>query len=586
MYAPFLGRCAAVLLVSAYLIGGMGAKARADGPALDWSGFYAGAHLGGAIDYDKFSDPYGPSIFGGNVRSPGPFIGLQGGYNYQLGRALLGLEADVSWANLEGSYTCLQPARAVPGFPPQFLGGAFGSTCETRHDLFGSLVARGGVVMGPQGRLLLYGKGGLAFVRSDAEISINNSLWPDGGPSNATVSTSFTQWGYTVGGGVEYAATRRWSIAFDYSYMGFGAHDVATPRSLPFADPNFPGILGATASNGTVAGLSQDVHAVKVALNYHFGDGPWSGASGDDAVPLDPVVLDAPAAGFEREFGLRYVYAWSRFQKDLGRGGYPLPVNNSRLVWDQQGTGGGELFWRFDTPENIVVKGFVGYGNGDAGHMYDEAWGNTEGDPPISATGYQITESAVETKLYYFTLDLGYDVLRGPGYKLTPFLGYNYFYHHMYAYGCSFPMYAPQQPCNFAPGTSYLILREVDRWLAWRLGVNAMAELAPGLTLTGDVAYLPSVRFRGTDGHPLRTDEGFPSVFSPEKGHGTGAQVEGILAYEVTDWASVGVGVRYWTFNVPSGLTNFFSTGNYINQRFAAEQTAVFLQGSLKFDGD
>src|SRR5690606_30706166 len=118
---------------------GISGSASADEPVLDWTGFYAGAHLGAAIDYDKVHNPYGASIFGDNVRSPGPFIGLQGGYNYQFGRALVGLEADVNWANLEGTFTCLQTANTPAGFPPTFLGGAFGSTCQVKHDLFGAL---------------------------------------------------------------------------------------------------------------------------------------------------------------------------------------------------------------------------------------------------------------------------------------------------------------------------------------------------------------------------------------------------------------------------------------------------------------
>jgi len=36
---------------------------------------------------------------------------------------------------------------------------------------------------------------------------------------------------------------------------------------------------------------------------------------------------------------------------------------------------------------------------------------------------------------------------------------------------------------------------------------------------------------------------------------------------------------------IPSGTTNFFSGNNFINQRFAAELTAVFVQGSYKFAG-
>ena len=61
------------------------APARADDAPFSWTGFYVGAHAGGAMGYNDFSNPYGPSLFGGETRSPGPFIGGQFGYNYQDG---------------------------------------------------------------------------------------------------------------------------------------------------------------------------------------------------------------------------------------------------------------------------------------------------------------------------------------------------------------------------------------------------------------------------------------------------------------------------------------------------------------------
>ena len=176
------------------------------------------------------------------------------------------------------------------------------------------------------------------------------------------------------------------------------ALNVTSTVAAPFADPNFPGILGSTASSGAIAGLSQDLHAVKLALNYHFGGNVWPDAA-DDAPPPGLVLPDATAGGFEREFGLRYVYAWSRFQKDLGRTPYPLPVNNSRLTWEKQGTGGGELFWRFDTPENIMLKGFVGFGNGDEGQSHLQRQGQADVDVKGATGPEAVHRSAVVAHL-------------------------------------------------------------------------------------------------------------------------------------------------------------------------------------------
>ena len=115
-----------------------------------------------------------------------------------------------------------------------------------------------------------------------------------------------------------------------------------------------------------------------------------------------------------------------------------------------------------------------------------------------------------------------------------------------------------------------------------RLGTVAELMLTPQLKLTADAAYLPYVKFSGVDNHPLRPDAG-PSSRSPEHGVGTGVQVEGVVSYDFTQQLSVGVGGRYWSMQVPKGLTNFFSTDEFIVQRFSTEQAALFAQGSYKF---
>jgi hypothetical protein len=120
----------------AALAAGSGGPALAGDAPVDWSGFYGGAHMGGAIGYNDFSNPYGSTLYGDKVHSPGPFAGLQGGYNFQYGMAVLGFEGDMSWANLDGTNTCMQPVHRVPSEPGSFLGGAFGATCRGKAEWF------------------------------------------------------------------------------------------------------------------------------------------------------------------------------------------------------------------------------------------------------------------------------------------------------------------------------------------------------------------------------------------------------------------------------------------------------------------
>jgi len=52
-------------------------------PAWSWTGFYGGVHLAGGAGTANFADPFGSSIFGDNVFTPGFLAGAQIGYNRQ-----------------------------------------------------------------------------------------------------------------------------------------------------------------------------------------------------------------------------------------------------------------------------------------------------------------------------------------------------------------------------------------------------------------------------------------------------------------------------------------------------------------------
>ena len=107
----------------------------------DWTGLYVGAHLGGGGNLTDVTDPLGPALFGNPIRSPGPFGGLQAGYNYQSGIMVYGLEAEISFPQMEGTNTCSATDAAIVN-----------STCRLNTDLVGNLAARLGVAVGPQGR--------------------------------------------------------------------------------------------------------------------------------------------------------------------------------------------------------------------------------------------------------------------------------------------------------------------------------------------------------------------------------------------------------------------------------------------------
>jgi opacity protein-like surface antigen len=545
-------------------------------PALwDWTGFYLGGHTGGALDLSNVSNPYGPTLFGDGIRSPGPLLGAQIGYDRQSGPWVFGGQADITRANLNGTFTCLQPALGLGPLPPSnipgFMGGAYGATCQVQPRWFGTVTGRVGLATGPQGNVLLYAKGGLAWMQGSVDIAVNNIRAGTDGPPNALTSSRFGQWGWTAGAGLEYALSGNWSVMVEYDYLGFGRHGLETPDA-PIIISGVPGVSGSSAPDGRGAGISQAIHVMKLGVNYRFGDrtAPWPSAA--------PAGLTFPApvaSGFAVEFGTRYVHGWGRYQQDLA-GSPPMPVNISRLTWDQLQTNGAELFARIDTPQNFVVKGMLGGGGGNNGHINDEDWGLQQ---PFQGNAqsvfpYQNSIAAVSSNVRYFTVDAGYNWFQQPAYRLTPFVGYSYLEQHMETpKTLAYIMYSP------AAVTDTLGLGQDNNWRALRIGAAADVVLAPRVHLNAEAAYLPFVRYHGHDDHG-------PGALSPQWGSGDGVQLEAILSYDLTDKLNVGVGGRYWAFWIPDGQNANYATGGtgaVGAQAFSAEQAAVFVQASYKF---
>jgi opacity protein-like surface antigen len=516
----------------------------------DWSGFYIGAHLGGGLQLSDVSNPFGPSIYGDTVRTPGPLAGGQAGYNWQFGRTLLGVEADVSWANFYGTNTCF----AYSGF-------YVSANCVADVDAYGTFTGRAGWLLGADGGTLIYGKAGGAWLYSDVEASTN------GDPGFPSTSGGGFRFGWTLGAGAERMLSERWSVRGEYDYLNFGSSGLATPQgsfqTVPSPDPNLMVNVPSVATK-----VSQDAHLFKVGINYRLGE---------PGAPPDAAPLPRPINGTTFEIGARYVYGWGRFQKDLGIQGEGLSSLASRLTYSGMNTTGGELFARADLPNGLMAKGFIGSGNG-GGSLNDEDWG-ISGPPFPFFVPYSNTWSKVDDEIRYGVIDLGYDLWRDREVRVTPFVGYSQFHQYMRGYGCV-QLANPNSDCGTPIPVSVFAIAEDDTWHALRLGIAADIQVAPGLTLTADAAYLPYVRINGVDDHVLRT------ILSPEWANGTGAQLELILAYAITDQLKIGIGGRYWNMWTDSGTVDFGGGGNFVPMRFSVEQAALLFQGSLSFDSE
>jgi opacity protein-like surface antigen len=531
----------------------------------NWTGGYIGGELGGAWGITKFSDPSGPSIYGDNVRTPAALFGADIGFNWQAPSSpwVFGVEAEVSglasWPG--GTNTCFA-----------FSGLFVSANCRVRPEIVPTFTGRVGFATGPQGRTLLYVKGGLAGVDDHIDIATNAILPP------MTTSATVWKWGGTVGGGIEEALTPAWSLKLEYDYLGFGGNSMPTPGS--FTQVALGGGYVPVAGNTTR--ITQNLQEFKLGLNYRLGADPKAAWPVSNSVfPVKAPVFKAPPApvawsgGWEFEGGARYWYSNGRFQKDLGTGTSPSTANvlNSRLTYVTD-TNSGEVFARVDTPWNLFLKGFAGGGWNFRGHMNDEDWILFGGAVAYSNT----LSNPVTGAMRYATIDGGFDFLRGPDYKVGGFVGYNTYRDNKSAFGCA-QIANPISDCVPALPNSTLVITENDTWNSLRVGLNGETMIFPGVKISGDAAYVPYTRFTGVDNHVLR------SLISPESGNGQGVQLEAILSYYVTPAFSLGVGGRYWAmWTNDSAITNFGGAPCPCQTLPSkTERAGTFLQASYKF---
>ncbi len=501
-------------------------------PIWFWTGLYGGIHVGAVAGTANFTDPFGSSFFGDNVTTPGFLAGGQIGYNWQLPNSnfVLGAEADASWLNSDGTNTCLA-----------YSGLFVSANCRAQSNMLGDLTARVGWSYGQFNHSLLYVKGGAALARNQINITTNATANFVGLAPLAT-SLSFREVGWIVGAGVEHAITPAWSVKVEYDYIGLGAETVPTPQGLVQPIP------GVNSYNLTPAGTTrvvQNLQEVNLGLNYKFGTDPsvqWRPMS--SAFPVK-APLWFVASGWEFEAGARDWYSSGTFQKGL-----TPPALVSRLTYDTTANSG-ELFGRIESPQNFFVKGNIGVGSLLSGHQNDEDWAIDGG-----TVAYSNTLSSVQGDIDYATLDIGYDFFRAAGYKLGPFVGYNYYRENKSAYGCT-QIANPLSDCAPAIPGSVLVITEDDTWQSLRVGANGEVMITDRLKLAADVAYLPYVQFSGIDNHlawnPVK-------VFPEWANSGQGVQLEGILSYAVTNQFSFGVGGRYWAMWTQNGQYNLSTT--------------------------
>ena len=211
-------------LAAAASLAGIGAASAADmavkarplpPPVYSWTGCYIGFSAGGkgVRTRDTVNKPGIPqiaasSVYLGELEDATWIAGGQVGCNYQTGNWVFGIEGDA-----HGQRWGVQSTLVGPFFPPGF---AFGDTFELHSDWQASARGRVGYA---NDRALFYVTGGAAFT----EVRSFSSWAAIPGIRAALVATDDrTLTGWTIGAGVEWAATNNITLGLEGRYSDYG----------------------------------------------------------------------------------------------------------------------------------------------------------------------------------------------------------------------------------------------------------------------------------------------------------------------------------------------------------------------------
>lgn len=181
-------------------------------PVFTWTGFYAGVNAGYGWNTNDANTYFDPAFgYDSGKNTDGGFVGgAQVGYNYQMGMFVLGLEADLQYADRGRD------------------NGYYGLGYYDRNssaDWFGTARARAGVAFD---RALVYATGGFAY-----------------GDSNG---------GWTAGGGFEYAFSNNLSAKLEGLYINLEGRN------------RYDGYVGSYGVNS-----NDEFAVIRAGLNYRFG---------------------------------------------------------------------------------------------------------------------------------------------------------------------------------------------------------------------------------------------------------------------------------------------------------------------------
>jgi outer membrane immunogenic protein len=208
-------------------------SAQAQGAERSWAGFYIGAHGAYVSAETDYINPSTPS-----QTLEGAMLGLQVGYNWQVGRVVLGAEADVSFGKVN-----------------DFIRDGNFLTEDGDLRAFGSVRARIGYSFG---NFLPYITGGLMWARLEQGITCPAAAaFGDCVITGAfDVRSTETLTGWIAGGGAEYAINNNWSLKAEV-LVG------------KFQSENYTGTVPVVGKQTTPVDVDLN-YTAKIGINYRF----------------------------------------------------------------------------------------------------------------------------------------------------------------------------------------------------------------------------------------------------------------------------------------------------------------------------
>jgi outer membrane immunogenic protein len=182
-------------------------------PVYNWTGFYIGINGGGGFGRSQWDTI-------GGFNTSGGLVGGTVGYNYQFGQAVVGVEGDIDWADMNGTTNAACP-----------LG------CKTSDHWLSTVRGRLGYAAD---RFMPFVTGGAAF----GDIRASTPGFAGANQTNA---------GWTVGAGLEFAIAGNWTAKAEYLYVDLGKFN-----------------CGISCGAAVTDNVSFTTNIVRAGVNYRF----------------------------------------------------------------------------------------------------------------------------------------------------------------------------------------------------------------------------------------------------------------------------------------------------------------------------